>query len=158
LAEHWNGHAWTVVRTPNPGSAGNHLYAVDAVSRDDVWAVGQRLGSRAPDHGLIEHWNGRKWTVITLPGSTKSASVLLDPVVAKGSRVWVAGEADSPSGGRPLIAHFAKGRWTLAHLPAAAGSNWTNLYGLAFADGEAWAAGTFVDPKTDNNDVLVLHS
>ena len=77
LAEHWNGHAWSVVRTPNPGSTGNHLYAVDAVSADDVWAVGQQLGAQAPDQGLVEHWNGHHWSVVRLPASV-SASVLLD--------------------------------------------------------------------------------
>jgi len=84
---------------------------------------------------------------------------MLDAVVARGGQAWVAGEADSPNtGGRPMIAHWAKGKWTFAHLPFSAGSNWTNLYGLALADGAVWADGTFVDPKTDNNDVLVLHS
>jgi len=31
-----------------------------------------------------------------------------------------------------------------------------NLYGLAIAQGAVWAVGPYVDPATDNNDVLVL--
>jgi Phosphoesterase family len=156
LAEHWNGSTWSVIPTPDPGPAGNHLYAVDAVSPDNVWAVGQQLGRQAPDQGLVEHWNGRRWSVVRLPASV-SASVLLDAVVATKHQVWVAGEADSPGpGGRPLIEHDQNGTWNRADLPASAGSDWTNLYGLAIAQGSVWAVGTYVDPATDNNNVLVL--
>jgi hypothetical protein len=158
LAEHWNGSAWQVLPTPDPGSTGNHLYAVDAVSPDDVWAAGQQLGGLAPDQGLIEHWNGHAWSFVPLPRST-SGSVLFDAVTATSSQAWVAGEADSPEGGgRPFIEHHAAGNnWTVAHLPAVpGGADWSNLYGLALSGGSVWAVGTYVDPKTDNNNVLVL--
>jgi hypothetical protein len=159
LAEHWNGHSWSVVPTPNPGPAGNHLYAVDAVGPDDVWAAGQQLTGRAPDQGLVEHWDGHSWSVVTLPASG-SASVLLTSIAATSSgQAWVAGEADSPAGGgRPLIEYDASGTWQTASLPASAGSAWTNLWAVTAApDGTAWAAGTFVDPKSDNNEALILH-
>ena len=157
LAEHWNGHAWSVVRTPNPGSAGNHLYAVDAVSADDVWAVGQQLGAQAPDQGLVEHWNGHRWSVVSLPAS-HSASVLLDGLTVSHGQVWVVGESDSPAGGgRPLVEHYVGGKWYAAKLPAVPhGANWSNLYGVAAAGGSIWAVGTYVNPATDSNDVLVL--
>ncbi|HEX4255567.1 MAG TPA: alkaline phosphatase family protein, partial [Streptosporangiaceae bacterium] len=67
LAEHWDGSRWSTVPTPDPGAAGNHLFAVDAVSRDNVWAVGQQLTGHAPDQGLVEHWDGRKWSVVPQP-------------------------------------------------------------------------------------------
>jgi hypothetical protein len=45
----------------------------------------------------------------------------------------------------------------VASLPAVPdGSNWANLYGVAVAGGSTWAVGTYVDPATDNNNVLVL--
>ena len=157
LAEHWNGSTWTVVPTPDPGSSGNHLYAVDAVSPDDVWAAGQQLGAQAPDNGLVEHWDGQSWSVIPMPAST-SASVLLDGIaVTAADTVWVDGEADSPAGGgRPLIESYSGGTWQTASLPASAGSIWTNLYGITVAGGTVWADGTYVDPKTDNNNTLIL--
>ncbi len=156
LAEHWDGRRWKVAPTPDPGSSGDHLYAVDAVSPANVWAAGQALGSRAPDQGLVEHWNGREWQVVPSPRSS-SASVLFDAIVATAGQVWVAGEADSPAGGgRPLIEHWAAGKWTVIHLPASVGSVWTNLYGLALSGGSVWAVGTYVDTKTDNNNGLVL--
>jgi hypothetical protein len=159
LAEHWNGHHWTVIRTPDPGTTGNQLYAVHAVSRDDVWAVGQQLSGAVPDQALVEHWNGVRWSVVNLPASGPS-NVLLDAVTAaRDGQVWVAGESDSPAGGgQPLIEHYVPGSgWQVQHLPALPnGSNWSNLYGVAVAQGSVWAVGTYVDPATDSNNALVL--
>ena len=155
LAEHWNGSTWTVVPAPDPGSSGNHLYAVDAVSADDVWAAGQQLGT-FPDNGLVEHWDGHSWSVIPLPAAT-TASVMLDSIAATAAdQVYVAGEADSPASGRPLIESYTGGVWQTASLPASAGSIWTNLWGVTVSGGTAWAVGTYVDPKTDNNNTLIL--
>jgi hypothetical protein len=159
LAEHYDGTKWTVTRTPDPGTSGNHLYAVYAASRNDVWAVGQRLDGRTPDQALVEHWDGDRWSVVSLPASV-SKDVLLDGVTATSDgQVYVVGEANSPAGGgRPLIEHFAPGHgWHVEHLPAVpGGANWANLYGVAIAGGSVWAAGTYVDPVTDNNNALVL--
>src|SRR6516164_7156319 len=156
LAEHWNGTAWSVLPTPDPGSSGNHLYGVDAVASNDVWAVGQQLGATAPDQGLVEHWNGQKWSVMGSPVSA-SASVMLDAVTVAHGHVWTAGEADSPvSGGRPVIERLSGGHGRVVHLPASAGNDWTNLYGIAPAGNSVWAVGTFVDLKTDNNETLIL--
>jgi hypothetical protein len=156
LAEHWNGHRWSVVRTPDPGSTGNHLYGVDAVSPDNVWAVGQRLGARAPDQGLVEHWNGHRWSVVSLPTSV-SDSVMLAGVTVSGGTVWVVGESDSPAAGRPLVERYSDGRWTVPAMPTITdGTNWTNLYSVTVTGGTVWAAGTYVDPATDNNNALLL--
>jgi len=160
LAEHWNGHTWSVVAAPDPGSTGNHLYAVHAVSADNVWAVGQQLGGSAPDQGLVEHWDGHRWSVVPLPFSV-SSNVLLDGVTATpdGHQVWVDGESDSPAGGgQPLVEHWVSGSgWNIPHLPAVPdGANWSNLYGVAVDGSSVYAVGTFVNPATDNNEVLLL--
>jgi hypothetical protein len=44
LAEHWDGHAWTVSTTPAPLGV-DSFAGVAAVSAGDVWAVGE---SNAP--------------------------------------------------------------------------------------------------------------
>jgi hypothetical protein len=160
LVEHFNGTTWSVKSTPNPGAAGDHLYAIDALSYNDVWAAGeQNVGAGVPDQPLVEHWNGRTWSVVRLPAST-TAGELLDSVLAlPDHQVFVAGEKDSPAGGgQPLIEHYVPGRgWSVQRLPKLPGSaNWGNLYGLAAARGAIWAVGTYVDPASDNNAALVL--
>jgi len=120
-----------------------------------VWAAGQQLG-RFPDNGLVEHWDGHSWSVILVPPAT-TASVMFDAIAATtGDQVYVAGEADSPAGGRPVIETDQNGIWQTASLPASAGSIWTNLWGVTVAGDTVWAVGTYVDPKTDNNNTLIL--
>ncbi len=59
---HWNGTRWKVVPSPNPQTLdGNGLSGIDAIARDDIWAV----GSDNTQQGivtLIVHWNGRTWS------------------------------------------------------------------------------------------------
>jgi hypothetical protein len=157
LAEHWNGQAWSVVPTADPGSNDNLLYGVVAVAPDDAWAVGQQLGSAGPDQALIEHWDGQVWSVVPSPIKT-AGTTMLNAVAAQGQEVIAVGQVDSPSGGgRPLIEVYDGTSWSVAKVPAAAGSIWTSLWGVAATAGSVWAVGTYVDPATDNSNPLLLH-
>jgi hypothetical protein len=93
-------------------------------------------------------------SVVSTPVST-SASVMLEGVAVSGGQVWVDGEADSADAGRPIIEHLQNGHWSTANL-SGVGSIWTMLYGIAVTGDTVWATGTFVNPVTDNNEVLVL--
>ena len=159
LAEHWDGNSWSVIPTPHPGSTGNHLYAVDAVSRDNVWAAGWQLNGDSPDQGLVEHWDGQSWSVVTMPAPASADLVMLTGItVGRDGTVWVSGEADSPEGGgQPFVAGYQDGTWTIAQLPTVPdGANWTNVWGIQAAGASIWAVGTYVNPATDNNNTLVL--
>ena len=47
--------------------------------------------------------------------------------------------------------------WSVPHLPKVpAHANWSNLYGVALDGSSVYAVGTFVNPSTDNNQVLLL--
>ncbi len=74
-ALNWNGSAWRVVRTPNPGGTGRGgrssvLADVACVSKRDCWAVGSYDGHHRL-HGysgnLALHWNGARWAVAQVP-------------------------------------------------------------------------------------------
>jgi Phosphoesterase family len=158
LAEHWDGNAWTVIPTPDPGSSGNHLYAVDAVSADNVWAAGMQLSDDSKDQGLVEHWDGTRWSVVTMPAPAEADLVMLDGITVSDGQVWVTGEADSPEGGgQPFVAGYRDGAWTIPRLPTVPdGANWTSMWGIQAAGDSVWAVGTYVDPATDNNNTLVL--
>jgi len=154
LVEHFDGTKWSVVPSPDPGSTGNHLYGVKAVSPNDVWAVGQQLGASAPDQGLIEHWNGAAWAVVPTPPQT--GNIMLDAVAAGDGQVWAVGESDDPvRGARPFIETTNGNGWQVADL-SRAGTDFTSLWGAASSGKNAWAVGTYVDPATGNNETLVL--
>jgi hypothetical protein len=82
--------------------------------------------------------------------------VLLDGVTVQDNEAWAVGETDDPvQGARPLVEEFQGGTWTPVNL-AVAGSNWTDLWGVTSSNGQVWAAGTFVDPASGNNETLLL--
>jgi hypothetical protein len=63
LILHWNGTAWSKVKSPNPSSTSNVLSGVSAVSATDAWAVGDyQNNTTGADDTLILHWNGTSWS------------------------------------------------------------------------------------------------
>ena len=47
LTIHWNGTAWSIIPSPNPGISFNNLAAVAAIAPNDVWAVGGMIPPRS---------------------------------------------------------------------------------------------------------------
>src|SRR5215472_2304972 len=73
---HWNGRAWSPVSVPDPGATTtttlNELYGVTCAAPASCWAVGIRyLGS---EHNQVVHWNGRKWSLASVPNPGGLAS------------------------------------------------------------------------------------
>jgi hypothetical protein len=95
LAEHWDGSAWTRVRTPNIGTTTtfNDLTGVAAVAPDDVWAVGtledDSHGSRF--RALIQHWDGTRWRIV--PNGCGFGLSKIDALSA--SDIWAVGGSDA---------------------------------------------------------------
>jgi hypothetical protein len=63
LVLHWNGTAWAVVASPDPGgTTGTALTGVSALSPSDVWATGSADSDSLEPRTLILHWNGARWS------------------------------------------------------------------------------------------------
>ncbi len=71
LVEHWNGHTWSIMTSPNPrgsGTPNSYLDGVSCRSTTSCFAVGFSIF-----HGwttLVEHWNGHTWSIMTSPNPT----------------------------------------------------------------------------------------
>jgi hypothetical protein len=76
----WDGAAWSIVSSL--GRAGR-LFGVDAVTENDVWAVGDA-------GGFIEHWDGKSWQVVTGSVAVNAASLLGVSALPSG-QVYAAG-------------------------------------------------------------------
>jgi phospholipase C len=153
LVEHFDGHAWSVVPAPDPGTSGNHLDSVAATGPDDVWAVGQR-NDAGTDRPLVEHWDGRHWSVQTVPVPDGGAA-LLDAVAVRGDQVWAVGQTDDPTHqARPYVAHRHDGHWEASVLPNVGGA-FSNLTGVAVTDEAVWAVGTFFNPADGNQHTII---
>ncbi|HTK80171.1 MAG TPA: hypothetical protein VL286_06985 [Rhizomicrobium sp.] len=107
LAEHWDGASWKVISTPPPSRSISILFGVSASGPNDVWAVGYEHDVGETYRTLIEHWDGRAWTIVQ-DGTQQG---WLSSVVAIGpSDVWAAGSTDYIGSG--LVEHWDGKTWT----------------------------------------------
>ncbi|MDR2986288.1 MAG: hypothetical protein LBV34_15740 [Nocardiopsaceae bacterium] len=107
---HWNGKAWSRVRSPNPfpGGDGNGLLGIGATSAHNVWAVGG--GFSGPDGTpMTLHWNGSSWKPVPTPvNSGLLAAVSIGP----SGRGWAVGQTLGPlSSEQTLILHWNGSGW-----------------------------------------------
>ncbi len=156
LIEHWNGKKWTIVASPSPPVARGQgrdaiLEAVTAISPTDVWAAGNSIIAvpAKASRTLIEHWDGRRWTIVPSPNVT-SGGVTNDFLFSvSGSRrddVWAVGSWGAylaggfgGKGDHALTLHWDGRRWSLSATPAL--RKRSLLSGVAAVAGRAWAVG-----------------
>ena len=151
LAEQWNGTSWKIVPTPAPsGAAGAYLYAVDAVSASNVWAVGYAQPSFTT---LIEHWNGKKWAIVPSPNpSGASGSWLYGIDGTSATDVWAVGYWSEGLTTSTLAEHWNGTSWTITSSPSPGGQNQVTSLEAVHAIGasNAWGVGFLYDgPVTE---------
>lgn len=148
LIERWDGSAWRIVRSPNPGGANrpNVLNAVDATSATDVWAVG---GAGFPHKGLIVRWNGSRWRAVRNPCGVG----LLGVDVISPSDVWAVGAATT--------CHFDGAGWQVIPSPQPQGNDIAYVLEDVHATGpnDVWAVGhrVIIDGEHFDLSAIVEH-
>jgi hypothetical protein len=142
LIEHWDGTTWSVVPSPNASISDSFLSAVSAVSRRDVWAVGQGRNSNGLYQTLIEHWNGRRWSVIPSPNVGTHENALNGVTAISENDVWAVGDVlDATSTSHTLIEHWNGTTWSIIPSPdGAPGSGVLNAVQAVSAT-NIWAVG-----------------
>jgi hypothetical protein len=141
LIEHWNGSTWRVVPAPQAGTSDNDLWAVTALSATNVWAVGNQNVGRFTFRPLVQHWNGRAWTLVRVPSPplTGTGASLFGVAAGSPRDIWAVGGYDTGTRFQPLVEHFNGDRW--ASIPApVAGSAVLNRVSL-LPSGTGWAVG-----------------
>lgn len=144
---HSNGNTWSIISTPDAVAGGkNALVAVAGSSSSDVWAVGFVVPPQGALRSLIEHWNGKQWSVVNHPvgpnGSQFTAVKALSP-----TDVWAVGYGAVLSAGKsisqPEIEHWNGKQWSIVAGPDLTPSGGGALYAI---DGSAadnlWAVGS----------------
>jgi hypothetical protein len=136
LIVHWNGAAWVELGgQPDVVTLGDVL----ALARDDVWAVGTTRTEGVPypdaNRPVVEHWDGRRWTRLALPGTPWPGTPSLGALAAFApDDIWAGGGVK----GRPALLHWNGERWRKATPPPVAGT----ISGLAAGrNGALWALG-----------------
>jgi hypothetical protein len=144
LVLHWDGSSWSLVPSPNPGTAFNSLKAITANAAGDLWAVGSFGPPLGPFSVLIEHWNGATWSVV--PGANVPATnnELYAVAAVSADDVWAAGYHGAFAFS-PLIQHWNGSTWSI--VPSPDPSLTSNILYAAAAAGpdDAWVAGSAVN-------------
>jgi hypothetical protein len=123
LTIRWDGRAWNVVPSPNPGGANNYLSSISAVSPNDIWAVGTYRIVGGPLATLVVHWDGTAWSVVPSPSPGAGRNVLAGVTALSANNVWAVGIACDDNGcetnPRTLIEHWDGTAWSVVPSPNA---------------------------------------
>src|SRR5215470_9322938 len=149
LIEHWDGRKWTIVPAQDPHHWNASLFAVAVLGADDAWAVGgfRSFGSTPGESPLIEHWDGRNWTAMTVPRLAHGAGTSQELIAVAGSSpddVWALGHSSS-NGATYMnrLLHWDGRSWRLVLSPQSHASYGVSLLMDVAVDraGRAWAVG-----------------
>ena len=113
--------AWNPVPSPNVGSdEDNGLAALDIVAANDIWAVGSATSGDARNT-LIEHWNGRRWTIVPSPNGDQPVNWLTGVSAVSTNDIWAVGFTNDGNGFSSqsfnLILHYNGTSWTEVPAP-----------------------------------------
>jgi hypothetical protein len=153
FAEHWNGSSWSHVATPNP-AVGGYFNDVAATSAGNAWAVGLATSS-GPGGGsavapLIEHWNGKHWTIQNLQRAVPGGQ--FDGVAAtSSSNAWAVGWTGA---NQTLIEHWNGKTWTRVPSPNEGTASYLRSVTVISSD-NAWAVGSYIASDGTNRTVTL---
>lgn len=129
--------SWQIVSSTSPGTNYNELTSVAASSPTDVWAVGYYSNnlSEYPNSSVIEHFNGKAWSIFPSPVVGTSSS-LSGVTAVSSSNAWAVG------------GYWNGTSWSIIPSPnIGRGGNSLDTVSVLSAD-NIWAAGVYVKIPT----------
>lgn len=157
-ALHWNGKAWSLIATPNPGGTGSDgtsaLSAIRCPSAGNCWAVGT-FGTIAPGGALFNeamHWNGHNWSAVPTPEPDSTgafaSNVLVGVNCSSPDNCWAVGYVGNLDLVAPVLneaLHWNGSHWSMTSVPDLGGhanDDHSFLYGVRCTSrANCWAAG-----------------
>jgi hypothetical protein len=146
----WDGSDWSIVDSPNPGTANEILYGVSCASLS--WCVA--VGSTPSDSGnkpLVEAWDGSSWSVVESPNDGNSVLQSVSCTSAS-SCVAVGYIALSWFATEMLVQVWDGNTWSTLPNPTSGGTG-DRLDGAACVSG-SWCVG--VGMKAGSTQTLVV--
>lgn len=139
--------SWQQVSSPNISATNNNqLLGVDAVSDNDVWAVGWAQDPSGPQYvkrTLIQHFDGGSWSIVESPNPRSDVNSQLHSVsAASANDVWAVGSSHNGSlPSRTLIQHWDGAQWSIVPSPSP-DSQFNELRSVAaLSVNDVWAVG-----------------
>ncbi|HSH37217.1 MAG TPA: hypothetical protein VK993_00405 [Chthoniobacterales bacterium] len=144
---HWNGASWSSVPEPrNTPENPIFLNDVTCTSSSDCWAVGGRYLAEEQFETLIEHWDGKSWTVVPSPNPDPDSSGLTSVACSSASDCSAVGGYFDGRTNRTLIERWNGKSWTI--VPSADPStriNRVRAVTCLSSSSVCWAAGDQLD-------------
>jgi hypothetical protein len=133
LVEHFDGSAWSVVQSADPGALRDVLYGVAALSDTNVWAVGGQQDSGGVFHTLVEHWDGSSWSAVSAPDPNGGGNLLYAVSAVSPTAVFAAGQSGAAFPSQALVEQFDGTKWSQDRAPADAAESLTTMGATATA-------------------------
>ncbi len=161
-----SSYTWKVVPSPNVGTFQNQLGSVAALSPSDAWAVGSSSNgniqqSNVVTSALIEHWNGRQWSIVQSPKPQFDQNNLSSIAAVSANDIWTVGYTldHKTNAAKTLIEHWDGSHWSI--IPSPNGGLAQNiLYKVAIVStNDVWVIGFSANSGYYNsgNQVLIEH-
>jgi hypothetical protein len=132
---HFDGAGWTITAVPNVSLVNGQFLDVSADASNDAWVV----GVSDTEHGLrpvIEHWNGREWSVSKIAGTFAPITETHGVLALSPHNVWAVGR----EGAAPLVLHWNGATWAKVSSPDLRSPRLAGL--TRVANSPSWMAGT----------------
>ncbi|MGO9876711.1 MAG: hypothetical protein ACLPVY_23295 [Acidimicrobiia bacterium] len=128
LIELWNGTRWSVVPSPNlTGLVYAELSGVSCSSATNCLAVGS-VFSPAGENGLVERWNGTRWSIITPSNPTGAQFVQFSGASCSTATTCFAVGSDATDTAEQALVELWNGaRWSTTPSPIPTGVQNTQL-------------------------------
>lgn len=124
LAESWNGSRWSLVPSPNAARRGNNFFTgVSCPGAANCEAVGGFNVPAGPNRNLAESWNGKRWSIVTIPNRGPLGNNLGGVSCTNTSNCVTAGFSrygppHGPGNGKTLIESWNGSRWAITPSPS----------------------------------------
>ena len=138
------GLVWRVKSTSNGGTHVNRFLGVQAVSDNDVWAVGdysELIGGAPKSRAMAQHWDGTVWRLVTVPQPGEQ-STLASISALSSVDIWAVGYyLPTSTAFSTFILHWDGSSWTQVPSPNIS-ATYNALTGVAAVSPDAvWAVG-----------------
>ena len=153
---------WADIQAPVLQSGPVEMGGIEAISAQDVWAVGQQeIDTGGKSHTLTMHWDGTQWSVVPSPNGPDTANSKNNLYAVTGtstSDVWAVGAyAADGAHFKALTMHWDGKMWTTVSTPNPGALDNTFNDASAVAPDDVWAVGSYLASERVDAHMMIMH-
>jgi subtilisin family serine protease len=130
IAEVWDGKSWSLIAAPLTTGEATELRSIECTSPAACIVVGLHRESLLKQGGLIERWNGSKWSIETPSHSEETYWQFRDIDCLSANACVAVGDAAS---GHAVGASWNGSSWSIESMPVTSDTSANELFGVSCA-------------------------